>query len=93
MADSPPHEILVIQKGTTDDWEHLRQQCFDIRVQVFHHEQKFPLDTEFDEFVSLPFGTLPTSFLKLKLIRSSHPIFLLSDPSDTKTPQHISCYA
>lgn len=59
MADSPPHEIIVIQKGRTEDWEHLRQQCFDIRVQVFHHEQKFPLDTEFDELVSSPLSPFP----------------------------------
>ncbi|KAG8760834.1 hypothetical protein FRC12_009494 [Ceratobasidium sp. 428] len=26
------------------------QQCIQIRIDVFHHEQKFPLDTEIDEY-------------------------------------------
>lgn len=66
MDDSPPHEIVIVQKGRTEDWEVLRQQCFDIRVQVFHCEQKFPLDTEFDEFVSFvapaPLNSTPYHF-------------------------------
>ncbi|KAK0491312.1 acyl-CoA N-acyltransferase [Armillaria novae-zelandiae] len=38
------HEIII---ATTK--EHI-QQCLDVRIQVFHHEQKFPLETEIDEF-------------------------------------------
>jgi hypothetical protein len=27
----------------------LRQQCYNVRISVFHHEQGFPLDAEIDE--------------------------------------------
>ncbi len=40
------HEIII---ATTK--EHI-QQCLDVRIQVFHHEQKFPLETEIDELLA-----------------------------------------
>ncbi len=43
----PEHEIVTIP---TDD-QNLRQQCYAVRIDVFHHEQKFPLETEIDEYV------------------------------------------
>ncbi|KAF9464860.1 acyl-CoA N-acyltransferase [Collybia nuda] len=58
----PPHEIVVIQ--TPEE----RQQCYDVRINVFHTEQKFPLETEIDEFEELA-----THFL-LRLIPSKTPI-------------------
>jgi hypothetical protein len=42
---APAHEILVVPEGQ----KALREQCYDIRIQVFHLEQGFPLDTEIDE--------------------------------------------
>ncbi|KAG2013331.1 hypothetical protein CC2G_010253 [Coprinopsis cinerea AmutBmut pab1-1] len=40
---TPPHEIIVV--NTLED----RQKCYDVRIKVFHLEQKFPLETEIDE--------------------------------------------
>ncbi|KAI0796940.1 acyl-CoA N-acyltransferase [Abortiporus biennis] len=45
---TPLHEIVAINSGDAH-WEHLRQQCFDVRIDVFHHEQKFPLEAELDD--------------------------------------------
>ncbi|TEB35744.1 hypothetical protein FA13DRAFT_1728594 [Coprinellus micaceus] len=41
--NAPAHEVIIAK--TPEE----RQQCFDIRIQVFHVEQKFPLETEIDE--------------------------------------------
>jgi hypothetical protein len=41
----PLHEIVVV----TPENKALREACYDVRIQVFHHEQGFPLDTEIDE--------------------------------------------
>ncbi|KAJ8455487.1 hypothetical protein ONZ45_g18933 [Pleurotus djamor] len=41
----PAHEIVLVS-GNDDENLALRQQCYKIRIDVFHHEQKFPLDTE-----------------------------------------------
>ena len=41
-----PHEIITIPPNSNQDA--LLDQCFSLRVAVFHHEQRFPLDTEFD---------------------------------------------
>ena len=54
---TPTHDILVVQT------EQERRQCYDIRIAVFHLEQKFPLDTEFDEFVLFPLTSSATSYL------------------------------
>lgn len=58
----PAHEIVVAQT------EKEIQDCFDVRVQVFHHEQKFPLETEFDSMEDVA-----THFL-LRLVPSLVPI-------------------
>ncbi|KAJ1308863.1 hypothetical protein OPQ81_004551 [Rhizoctonia solani] len=42
--ERPNAEIVVAE----DDKQ--IQQCINIRIEVFHHEQKFPLDTEIDEY-------------------------------------------
>ncbi|KAH9948414.1 acyl-CoA N-acyltransferase [Amylocystis lapponica] len=50
MADAPPaHEILLVPAVGQLGRDTLRQQCYDVRIDVFHHEQKFPLDTEIDD--------------------------------------------
>ncbi|KAF8915364.1 acyl-CoA N-acyltransferase [Mucidula mucida] len=62
-APSPPaHEVILV---TSDD---LIQQCYDIRINVFHYEQGFPLETEIDD---LDPGA--THFL-LRLVPSLKPI-------------------
>jgi ribosomal protein S18 acetylase RimI-like enzyme len=52
----PHHEIVVLPKHGQEGREELLQQCFDVRINVFHREQKFPLETEFDKFVLMFFG-------------------------------------
>lgn len=47
----PSHEIIVVPAVGEAGREELRQQCYDVRIAVFHHEQKFPLETEIDEYV------------------------------------------
>lgn len=39
----PSHGIILVQT------EEERQQCYDVRIKVFHIEQKFPLETEIDD--------------------------------------------
>ncbi|KAK2466039.1 hypothetical protein APHAL10511_001681 [Amanita phalloides] len=41
---APAHETVVVQ--TPEE----RQQCYDVRINVFVHEQKFPLEAELDNF-------------------------------------------
>jgi hypothetical protein len=47
MTVSPPpsHEIVLVPFGR----EELRQECYNVRINVFHHEQGFPLEAEIDE--------------------------------------------
>jgi hypothetical protein len=49
----PDHEIVIIPQRGQEDREWLLQQCFRVRIDVFHHEQKFPLETELDEFATI----------------------------------------
>ncbi|KAG6817876.1 hypothetical protein H0H87_001708 [Tephrocybe sp. NHM501043] len=60
--ESPAHEI-VIARSEADI-----QHCYDVRIAVFHHEQKFPLETEIDEF-----DPTATHFL-LRLTPSATPV-------------------
>ena len=41
------HEIVTVPFGD----KALRHECYDVRIQVFVHEQGFPLDVEIDESV------------------------------------------
>lgn len=54
MATVPAaaHEIVVVPALCQDGQVDIRQQCYDVRIDVFHREQGFPLDTEIDEWVS-----------------------------------------
>ena len=56
-SPSPPpeHEIVHVPSVGQSGREQLRQQCYDVRRDVFHHEQGFPLDIEIDEYVSKTF--------------------------------------
>ncbi|KAL0949240.1 hypothetical protein HGRIS_009318 [Hohenbuehelia grisea] len=61
----PEHEIVVLAPGCDQS---LRDQCFSVRIDVFHHEQKFPLDTEIDDMEDSS-----THFL-LRLTSSQTPV-------------------
>ncbi|KAI9467141.1 acyl-CoA N-acyltransferase [Lactarius psammicola] len=43
------HEIIHIPSVGQPGREQLRHQCYGVRIDVFHREQGFPLDTEIDE--------------------------------------------
>ena len=47
MAVSPNHEIVHLAFGR--EGEELRQGCYNVRINVFHHEQGYPLEAEIDE--------------------------------------------
>ncbi|KAI0692266.1 acyl-CoA N-acyltransferase [Cytidiella melzeri] len=48
---APTYEILTVPAPGEDGRDTLRQQCYDVRIDVFHREQGFPLETEIDEYV------------------------------------------
>ena len=50
----PAHEIIIVPAVGEPGRDELRQQCYDVRIDVFHREQGFPLDTEIDESVARP---------------------------------------
>jgi hypothetical protein len=52
--DVPAHEIIVVPTAGEPGREELLQQCYDLRVEVFHREQGFSLEDEFDEYALLP---------------------------------------
>ena len=52
MASPPAHEIVIVPAVGQPGREELRQQCYDVRIDVFHREQGFPLDTEIDQSVA-----------------------------------------
>ncbi|KIY69708.1 acyl-CoA N-acyltransferase [Cylindrobasidium torrendii FP15055 ss-10] len=47
-SEVPPHEVVLVT--TPQDIE----LCMNIRIDVFHHEQGFPLDVERDEYDDIP---------------------------------------
>jgi hypothetical protein len=51
-SPNPIHEIVLVPSVGQSGREQLRQQCYDVRIDVFHREQGFPLDAEIDEYVS-----------------------------------------
>jgi predicted GNAT family N-acyltransferase len=51
---TPNHEIVLVPSVGQSARERLRQQCYDVRIDVFHREQGFPLDCEIDEYVFPP---------------------------------------
>ena len=44
------HEIIQLPSVGQSGREQLSQQCYALRIDVFHREQGFPLDTEIDEW-------------------------------------------
>lgn len=49
----PPHEIIVVPPPGHEGRQLLLDQCINVRIDVFVHEQQFPLDVEVDEYVIL----------------------------------------
>ena len=49
MAVPSDHEIVLVPAVGQTGREELRQECYDVRINVFHHEQGFSLDAEIDE--------------------------------------------
>jgi hypothetical protein len=49
LSPAPDHEIILVPFVGQSGREQLRQECYNIRINVFHHEQGFPLDAEIDE--------------------------------------------
>lgn len=47
------HEIIVVPGYGETGRDVLKQQCIDLRIEVFIHEQGFCLDDEIDEFRDL----------------------------------------
>jgi len=70
MSVPPSHEIVTIApcEVNIEPGKSLRQQCFDVRIDVFHHEQQFPLETEIDDLEDSA-----THFL-LRLLPSRKPV-------------------
>jgi len=64
----PPHQIIVIPPPGHEDRLLLLDQCINVRIDVFVHEQQFPLDAEVDER-----DPTATHFL-LRLVPSFTPI-------------------
>ncbi|KAI0832640.1 acyl-CoA N-acyltransferase [Trametes gibbosa] len=50
MSATPAYEVVIVPAVGQPAREELRQQCYDVRIDVFHREQGFPLDTEIDEY-------------------------------------------
>ncbi|KIP12759.1 hypothetical protein PHLGIDRAFT_97410 [Phlebiopsis gigantea 11061_1 CR5-6] len=48
--DVPAHEIIVVPGVGQPGRDELRQQCYDLRVEVFHREQGFSVEDEFDQY-------------------------------------------
>ncbi|KAI1796174.1 acyl-CoA N-acyltransferase [Ganoderma leucocontextum] len=67
-TSQPSHEIIIVPVIGEPRREELRQQCYDVRIDVFHREQGFPLDTEIDDL-----DETATHFL-LRLTPSLAPI-------------------
>jgi hypothetical protein len=56
MSASPNHEIILVPPVGQTGRDELRQECYSIRINVFHHEQGYPLDAEIDELRLIGFS-------------------------------------
>ena len=91
MASPLPHEIVLVPAPGQPGREELRQQCYDARIDVFHHEQGFPLDTEIDESVQL---RAPSCTLRAQQLTPFLPFLpRATATSGGTTKQPISCSA
>lgn len=49
LSSDPDHEIILVPPLGQSGREQLLQECYDIRINVFHHEQGYSLNAVFDE--------------------------------------------
>ena len=49
VSTAPDHETILVPSVGESGREQLRQECYNVRINVFHHEQGFSLDAEIDE--------------------------------------------
>ncbi|CDO73763.1 hypothetical protein BN946_scf185015.g91 [Trametes cinnabarina] len=68
MSSPPAYEIITVPPVGQPGREELRQQCYDVRIDVFHREQGFPLDTEIDEYDE------EATHILLRLVPSLKPV-------------------
>lgn len=47
----PSHEIILVPPPGHEQRQPLLDQCINVRIDVFVHEQQFSLDVEVDEYV------------------------------------------
>ncbi|TFY58360.1 hypothetical protein EVJ58_g6464 [Rhodofomes roseus] len=66
--DAPQHDIVIVPRVGEPGRDELRQECYDVRIDVFHHEQQFPLDTEIDDLDST------ATHILLRLLPSLKPV-------------------
>ena len=52
-VQTPDYEIIQVPDYGEEGRDTLKQQCIDLRIEVFVHEQGFPLDTEIDELSAI----------------------------------------
>ncbi|KAF8272117.1 hypothetical protein EI94DRAFT_1777112 [Lactarius quietus] len=76
------HEIIRIPSVGQPGREQLRHQCYGVRIDVFHREQGFPLDTEIDKL-----DETAEHFL-LRLLPSLRPIGTIRASRTTSTVPH-----
>lgn len=99
-GDPPPHEIIIVPDVGQPGREELRDQCYALRITVFHHEQKFPLETEIDECVPSSIFPALTIYVRssnsrldeiathilLRLVPSHEPIGTIRCTKNTSAP-------
>ena len=57
---TPDHAIILVPPVGQSGREHLLQECYDIRINVFHHEQGYSPDVVIDK-LRLPSFAPPLS--------------------------------
>lgn len=60
---APAHEIIIART------EEEKEQCFKLRIEVYIHEQQFPLEVEFDELSCWQHPMKPLSLIKVGFCR------------------------
>ncbi|KAL0067677.1 hypothetical protein AAF712_005392 [Marasmius tenuissimus] len=81
-SPAPAHEVVI---ATTEEEI---QQCLQVRIDVFHHEQGFPLDTEIDQYDSDP----TVKHFLLRLTPSLVPIGVIRGTKTLKDGHSLHTY-
>ena len=88
MSLSSDHEIILVPPLGQFDREQLLQECYDIRINVFHHEQGYSLNVVFDELRL----TGPAAVIAFPSVFKGFYLFLLLR-ADWTTRLSNSCFA